>query len=74
MNFSVATWNINSVRLRTNLVSHLLTGWGPDILYLQEIKCGDADFPTRVWRNLLAQPDMITSIGMRDWDQTGQSS
>ena len=26
------------------------------------------------WRNLLAQPDTITSIGMRDWAQTGQSS
>ncbi len=26
------------------------------------------------WRNLIAQPDIITSIGMRDWAHVGQSS
>lgn len=26
------------------------------------------------WRNLIAQPDTITSIGMRDWAHVGQSS
>ena len=51
MKFSITTRNINSVRLRTELVSRLLTGWGPDNLYLQEIKCEYADFPIEVFRD-----------------------
>lgn len=38
MTFTLATWNINSVRLREALVSKLLTEETPDILCLQEIK------------------------------------
>ncbi len=52
MKLLIATWNINSVRLRSNLVSRLLTGWRPDVLCLQEIKCRNADFPTRVFNEL----------------------
>jgi exodeoxyribonuclease-3 len=39
MPFTLATWNINSVRLREALVSRLLTEEMPDILCLQECKC-----------------------------------
>lgn len=39
MPFTLATWNINSVRLREALVSRLLTEETPDILCLQECKC-----------------------------------
>ena len=38
MSFTLATWNINSVRLREALVSRLLTEEQPDVLCLQEIK------------------------------------
>jgi exodeoxyribonuclease III len=38
MSFTLATWNINSVRLREGLVARLLTEEGPDILCLQECK------------------------------------
>ena len=38
MPFTVATWNINSVRLREALVSRLLTEEAPDVLCLQECK------------------------------------
>ncbi|HBM58778.1 exodeoxyribonuclease III [Salipiger marinus] len=38
MPFTLATWNINSVRLREALVSRLLTEEQPDVLCLQEIK------------------------------------
>ncbi|MDX1785105.1 MAG: exodeoxyribonuclease III, partial [Roseovarius sp.] len=38
MPFTLATWNINSVRLRAPLVSKLLTEEAPDILCLQECK------------------------------------
>ncbi len=35
----VATWNINSIRLREQIVTRLLTEESPDILCLQECKC-----------------------------------
>ncbi|MBV7265351.1 exodeoxyribonuclease III [Erythrobacter ani] len=42
---SVATWNINSVRLRLPLVEKYLREEAPDILCLQEIKCQEHQFP-----------------------------
>ncbi|WP_298841418.1 exodeoxyribonuclease III [uncultured Roseobacter sp.] len=38
MPFTLATWNINSVRLREELVVKLMTEEGPDVLCLQECK------------------------------------
>jgi exodeoxyribonuclease-3 len=38
MSFTLATWNINSVRLREALVSRFLTEQAPDVLCLQECK------------------------------------
>ena len=43
--FTIATWNINSVRLREALVTRLLTEEAPDILCLQEIKTPIDKFP-----------------------------
>lgn len=43
---TLATWNINSVRLRLPLVEHLIAGWAPDVICLQETKCPDANFPS----------------------------
>ncbi len=45
MPFSIATWNINSVRLRIGLVGAFLDSHTPDILCLQEIKCTEDRFP-----------------------------
>jgi exodeoxyribonuclease-3 len=45
MSFSIATWNINSVRLRLPLVTRLLAERQPDVLCLQETKCPDELFP-----------------------------
>ena len=39
MPFSIATWNINSVRLRMPIVERLLIEHAPDVLCLQETKC-----------------------------------
>jgi exodeoxyribonuclease III len=50
MPFSVATWNINSVRLRIGLVKRLLAEERPDVLCLQETKCPDANFPLKALR------------------------
>ncbi len=46
MPFTLATWNINSVRLREGLVQKLLGEETPDILCLQEIKTPIDKFPT----------------------------
>lgn len=45
MAFTLATWNINSVRLRLGLVLRALERHAPDVLCLQEIKCRDEQFP-----------------------------
>ena len=45
MRFRLATWNINSVRLRLDLVSRFVKAHRPDVLCLQEIKCVDDKFP-----------------------------
>lgn len=52
MPFSIATWNINSVRLRAGIVEDFLKAHNPDILCLQEIKCMNDQFPAKVFKNL----------------------
>jgi exodeoxyribonuclease III len=52
MTFSIATWNINSVRLRQGLVGHFLETWQPDVLCLQETKCPNDQFPYATFRKL----------------------
>src|ERR1700731_711083 len=47
----VATWNINSVRLRLNLVLRFLARHSPDVLCLQETKVVDELFPDNALRN-----------------------
>ena len=51
MDLSVATWNINSVRLRIDLVLRYLAEHKPDVLCLQETKCPDANFPMAAFRD-----------------------
>ena len=46
MTLKIATWNINSVRLRIGLVTRLLEQWQPDVLCLQETKCPQGQFPS----------------------------
>ena len=41
----IATWNVNSVRMRERLVADWLGRVQPDLLLLQEIKCEAAQFP-----------------------------
>lgn len=52
MPFSIATWNINSVRLRMPIVERLLAEYQPDVLCLQETKCPDDQFPSAAFRKL----------------------
>lgn len=50
MRLTLATWNINSVRLRIDLVERFLSEQKPDVLCLQETKCRDAEFPSAAFK------------------------
>src|SRR3546814_9061654 len=52
----IASWNINSVRARLDIVEKFLTDEMPDILCLQETKVVDGDFPEGVFRRLGYNP------------------
>ena len=61
---SIATWNVNSIRLRLPLVKKLIQKKNPDILCLQEIKCADEYFPV----------DEIKQLGFKHIAIKGQKS
>ena len=42
---TIATWNINSVRLRLPIVEKLILEHAPDVICLQETKCPNGNFP-----------------------------
>ena len=46
MRLRIATWNVNSVRLRAEQVARFVQEHAPDVLCLQEIKCREGEFPT----------------------------
>ncbi|HEY1858176.1 exodeoxyribonuclease III [Acidocella sp.] len=48
MQITIATWNINSLRLRQGLLHHLMDGLKPDIICLQETKVPDELFPESI--------------------------
>jgi exodeoxyribonuclease-3 len=51
-NLKIASWNINSVRARTDIVERFLRTEQPDILCLQETKVVDGDFPRELFTRL----------------------
>jgi exodeoxyribonuclease III len=48
----IASWNINSVRARIDIVERFLREEAPEILCLQETKVADPQFPEGVFRQL----------------------
>lgn len=48
----VATWNINSVRLRIDQVARFVAEAAPDVLCLQEIKCTADQFPRAAFEEM----------------------
>ena len=45
MRLRIATWNVNSVRLRVGHVARFMREQAPDVVCLQEIKCREGEFP-----------------------------
>jgi exodeoxyribonuclease III len=52
MRLTIATWNINSVRLRIDSVAKFIKAVRPDVLCLQETKCPDDAFPAKRFKRL----------------------
>lgn len=48
----IASWNINSVRARLDLVTRFLREHAPDVLCLQETKASNGDFPAAFFAEL----------------------
>lgn len=48
----IATWNVNSIRMRKDLVVKWMKANKPDVLLLQETKCLDSDFPREDFEDL----------------------
>jgi exodeoxyribonuclease-3 len=61
----IATWNINSVRLRTELLISYLRDVQPDVLCLQEIKCVDEAFP---WLEIEAAGYNVAVHGQKSYN------
>jgi exodeoxyribonuclease-3 len=65
MRLSVATWNINSVRLRIGQVTRFLSKHAPHVLCLQETKCPDENFPRHAFER--AGYRHIALHGQKGW-------
>ncbi len=50
--FKIATWNVNSLKVRLEHVLEWIKNTQPDVLALQEIKMQDSDFPHGIFREL----------------------
>src|SRR3569832_2658659 len=49
MRLRIATWNVNSVRLRAEQVARFVDEQAPDVLCMQEIKCREGEFPAQAF-------------------------
>lgn len=61
---SIASWNINSVRARIDIVEQFLREAAPDILCLQETKVVDQSFPAAGFRKLGYQHIVVSGQPM----------
>ena len=53
MVLKVATWNINSFRLRENLIVRAISEYSPDLICLQECKSPVEKMPFEALKNLV---------------------
>lgn len=61
----LATWNINSVRARTDRVLAFLERSGTDVLALQETKCTPAQFPAAAFAEVGYE---VVAAGLSQWN------
>lgn len=65
MTLRLATWNINSVRLRIDQVARFVAERAPDVLLLQEIKCTTDQFPRAAFEDM-GMPHLRVA-GQKGW-------
>ena len=65
MTLRIATWNINSVRLRIDQVARFVTEAKVDVLCLQEIKCLEDQFPRAAFAEM-GMPHLKVA-GQKGW-------
>ncbi|MBQ1543242.1 MAG: exodeoxyribonuclease III [Caulobacteraceae bacterium] len=65
MRLRLATWNVNSVRLRVEQVARFVAEQAPDVLCLQEIKCQTGEFPVEAFAEM-GLPHLRIS-GQKGW-------
>src|SRR5258708_27900942 len=61
----IATWNVNSVKVRMPHLTEWLGTFQPDILMLQEIKCTSAEFPAM---ELTALGYHVNTVGQKSYN------
>jgi exodeoxyribonuclease-3 len=65
MALTIATWNINSVRLRADLVARFAAEARPDVVCLQEIKCRNGEFPDKAFKDMGFKH--LHVVGQKGW-------
>jgi exodeoxyribonuclease-3 len=72
MHLRLATWNVNSVRLRAEQVGRFVREQAPDVLCLQEIKCREGEFPTQAFVD--AGLPYLKVAGQKGWHGVATAS
>jgi exodeoxyribonuclease-3 len=65
MRLRIATWNVNSVRLRAEQIARFVAEQAPDVLCLQEIKCREGEFPREAFE-AMGLPHLAIA-GQKGW-------
>ena len=52
MDLRTATWNINSIRIRLELLHNVIKTNNLDVILLQETKCQESDFPSSIVQSM----------------------
>ncbi|HVY84158.1 MAG TPA: exodeoxyribonuclease III [Caulobacterales bacterium] len=61
----IASWNINSVRIRLDIIARFVAEARPDVLCLQEIKCRNGEFPEKAFKAMGLKHLHI--VGQKGW-------
>jgi len=64
----VATWNVNSIKARSQVVARWLNAERPDLLLIQETKCTDQAFPRSEFADLGYR---IETVGQKSYNGVG---
>ena len=67
----IASWNVNSIKVRLDAALAWLKEAKPDVVALQEIKCQDENFPAEPFEALRDSPMLAPRVIERSSSWTG---